>query len=52
MKTMGEQLCLMPAACAKCEELFDASHDFREKEEITDREVLRERTKLFCWECR
>jgi len=48
----SQQLCLMPAACAKCEKLFDISDDFRKEEEITERELLRTDKATLCWDCR
>ncbi|MBS3065539.1 hypothetical protein J4229_00615 [Candidatus Pacearchaeota archaeon] len=48
----SQQLCLMPATCANCDELFDASNDFKREEEITERELLKKNQKLLCWNCR
>jgi len=42
----------MPAACAKCEKLFDVSQDFQKEEEIAERELSRRNRGLLCWECR
>ncbi|MEK6892765.1 MAG: hypothetical protein AABX07_01040 [Nanoarchaeota archaeon] len=53
-----QQLCLMPAKCNKCGELFDLSYDLaRANEEIKDFGVLsvlaRAKQKaLLCWDCR
>ena len=50
---MGSQMCIMPAKCAKCSELFDMSYDFKGEtaESLAERE-LGSRTKLLCWDCR
>lgn len=45
-------MCLMPAKCVKCEELFDLRYDYSGDDGLGEKEVGKKNSNMLCWDCR
>ncbi|MEK6818877.1 MAG: hypothetical protein AABY10_02995 [Nanoarchaeota archaeon] len=49
---MGQEVCVLPVKCKKCNAIFDLWYDLQEAENGSKRGLVRVLRDSLCWECR